>query len=81
MGTFCPCFHGYAWFLAVLHNNGNILLMISGVTSCLWERSKSQSITDARKVCSVCYRASGEQDTSLYVVVLSSLWQIVTDSH
>jgi hypothetical protein len=28
----------------------------------------------------VCYRASGEQDRSMYVAVLSSLWKIVTDS-
>jgi hypothetical protein len=28
----------------------------------------------------MCYRAKGEQERSLYLAVLSSLWEIVMDS-
>jgi hypothetical protein len=50
MRTFCLCFRTYAWLLSVLHNNGNRLLMISLVTSCLRVRCKSQSIAEASAV-------------------------------
>jgi hypothetical protein len=30
---------------------------------------------------SMCYRANSEQDTSLYLAVVSSLWETVTDGH
>jgi hypothetical protein len=32
MGTFCLCFHSYAWLVALLHNNGDRLHVISRVT-------------------------------------------------
>jgi hypothetical protein len=79
MGTLCV--HSYTRLYAVLHNNGNRLLMISGVTSLDRGGLRLGRSLNVVECYSACYRASSEQDTSSCVAVLSSLWEIVTDSH
>jgi hypothetical protein len=79
------------WFIVVLDNNGDKLHIISMVNTYCWlyiQKHVLESVEGDRLWGTVgCWRwwstvqcATGEQDRSLYVAVLSSMWEIVMDS-